>query len=145
MIKGYERVEAALQFVAEGKEVIFPVRGESMLPFIIGGRESVVLSPVKEISPRHVYLAITDTGVYVIHRLEKTKGDRVKLMGDGNLKFGEFCSRDGIKAQVDYVVGSNGRRRYLYSGGRMFATRIWLMLKPIRRYILYIYKKLILK
>jgi hypothetical protein len=66
-------------------------------------------------------------------------------MGDGNLKTGEFCNREGIKAQVDYVIDSNGKQRYLYSGRRMFATRIWLMLKPLRRYLLFIYKKLILK
>lgn len=141
----YFHIEAALAIVAEGKEFVLPVGGVSMLPFIIGGKERVVLSPVKVIEPRKVYLALTDTGIYVIHRLEKIEGDRVKLMGDGNLKTGEFCNREGIKAQVDYVIDSNGKQRYLYSGGRMFATRIWLMLKPLRRYLLVIYKKLILK
>ncbi len=140
-----DSIEAALQFVAEGKDVIFPVNGESMLPFIIGGKESVVLSPVKTIEPRKVYLAFVDTGIYVIHRIEKMKGDRVKLMGDGNLKYGEFCNKDGIKAQVDYVVGANGKRRCLYARGRMIATRIWLILKPVRKYILFVYKKIILK
>ena len=37
-------IEEALRLVQEGVTVTFPVTGQSMLPFIIGGKESVILS-----------------------------------------------------------------------------------------------------
>ena len=36
-------IEEAIRLVNDGVSVTFPVRGYSMLPFVIGGRESVVL------------------------------------------------------------------------------------------------------
>ena len=34
--------------IAEGKTVRLPVRGRSMLPFIVGGRDSVELHPLRK-------------------------------------------------------------------------------------------------
>ena len=34
--------------IAEGKSVRLPVRGRSMLPFIVGGRDSVELHPFRK-------------------------------------------------------------------------------------------------
>ena len=134
-------IEDAVKFVSDGMEVIFPVEGDSMLPFIIGGKDSVVLTQPVKILKRRVYLAWTEGGYYVIHRIEKIKGNRIKLMGDGNLKNGEYCNIEDIKAYVRFYVSKDGKRHYLYSLKRRILVRIWLFLKPLRRFILFIYKK----
>ena len=38
-----EIINEAIRLVEEGVSVTLPVNGRSMLPFIIGGRESVIL------------------------------------------------------------------------------------------------------
>ena len=38
-----EIIEEAIRLVDEGVSVTLPVNGNSMLPFIIGGKESVIL------------------------------------------------------------------------------------------------------
>ena len=47
-----EIIRSAIALVNEGMRVTFPVKGNSMLPFIIGGKESVDL--VKPEHPRWV-------------------------------------------------------------------------------------------
>ena len=39
-----EIIEEAISLAREGVRVTFPVKGQSMLPFIIGGKESVILN-----------------------------------------------------------------------------------------------------
>ncbi len=135
-------IEEAIKLVNEGLSVTFPVNGISMLPFIIGGKESVVL--VKPGTPKigDVVLAWVDGNRYVVHRIISIIGDDIMLMGDGNRVGHEFCQTKDIAARADYVVNEKGRRRYLYSKSQMFFSRLWFRLLPIRRYLLAIYKRI---
>lgn len=135
-------ISEALRLVGEGRDVIFPVKGCSMLPFIIGGKESAVFSPVKKIKKGRVVLAYTSGGNYVVHRIIKIKDDDVTLMGDGNLKGCEYCKLSGIKAEVNYVIGQNGKKRCLNTFWRLAAAFFWRILRPVRRYLLAIYRRL---
>lgn len=49
----------AIRLVGEGLEVIFPVNGKSMRPFIEGGRDSVALVRPENVKPMDVVLAKT--------------------------------------------------------------------------------------
>ena len=135
-------ISEALRLVGEGRDVIFPVKGCSMLPFIIGGKESAVFSPVKKIKKGRVVLAYTSGGNYVVHRIIKIKDDDVTLMGDGNLKGCEYCKLSDIKAEVNYVIGQNGKKRCLNTFWRLAAAFFWRILRPVRRYLLAIYRRL---
>ena len=77
-------IEEALRLVQEGVTVTFPVTGQSMLPFIIGGKESVILHAPGLIDVGDVVLAWVDGNRYVVHRIIKLDYDRVTLMGDGS-------------------------------------------------------------
>ena len=52
-----EIIEEAIRLAREGVSVTFPVKGQSMLPFIIGGKESVVLRRPEVIDVGDVVLA----------------------------------------------------------------------------------------
>ena len=52
----------AIRLVGEGVQVTLPVNGRSMYPFIIGGRESVVLVKPQELRVGHVVLARVEGG-----------------------------------------------------------------------------------
>jgi len=111
-----------------------------MLPFIIGGSESVVLQTYSQPKKGDVVLAWVDEGHYVVHRIISIEGDSVILMGDGNLKGTEHCSTADIKAVVTHVVDASGRKHELYCAWRQYASHLWQWLLPVRRYLLFIYR-----
>ena len=47
-------IKEAVRLVQDGVSVTFPVKGRSMLPFIFGGRDSVILQKPKKIGRAHV-------------------------------------------------------------------------------------------
>ena len=125
--------------------IILPVKGISMLPFIIGSKESVELVPwEKEYQNGDIVLAWTKDH-YVIHRIIAIDGDNFTLMGDGNIVGTESCKRTDIVAKAMYVVDKHDKKHYLYTPRRLWASRQWNRLKPVRRWILAIYRRTYLK
>ena len=135
-------IEEAVRLVQEGVTVTFPVTGQSMLPFIIGGKESVILHAPGLTAVGDVVLAWVDGNRYVVHRIINIDGDRVTLMGDGNVRGTEHCLLKDVKARVTHVVSADNKKRDLYSRWRVRASKLWYWLRPIRRYLLAIYRRL---
>lgn len=133
-------IEEAIRLVDEGVSVTLPVDGRSMLPFIIGGRESVVLQKPDKLKVGDIVLAWADNAKYVVHRIILFDGDCVILMGDGNLVGTEHCSLADVKAKATHVVDSREKLHDLYTPWRCRAGRLWWHLRPIRRYLLAIYR-----
>ena len=141
-MKDNEIIEEAIRLVREGVNVTLPVNGNSMLPFIIGGKESVILhSQGGIVDVGDVVLAWVDGCRYVVHRIIHIDGDRITLMGDGNLTT-EHCTLSDIKARVTHVVDAKDKTHYLYNRWRMLGAKVWYWLRPIRRYLLAIYRRL---
>ena len=135
-------IEEASRLVSEGLCVTLPVNGQSMLPFIIGGKESVILQKPENLKVGHVVLAWVDGNHYVVHRITQIDGTTVTLMGDGNLVGVEHCQMSDVRALATHVVDAKGGKHYLYSKWRMRGVNVWNKLHPIRRYILGIYRRL---
>ena len=112
-----------------------------MLPFIIGGKESVILHAPELTAVGDVVLAWVDGNRYVVHRIINIEGDRVTLMGDGNVKGTEHCLLGDFKARVTHVVSADNKERDLHNRWRMLAARLWYWLRPVRRYLLAIYNR----
>ena len=130
----------AIRLVGEGVQVTLPVNGRSMYPVIIGGQESVVLVRPQSIRVGHVVLAQVEGGRHVVHRIVQLEDDRVTLMGDGNLQGREHCNIDGVKALAVQVVGKTGKKRPLYGFCGNLYAKIWYAARPIRRYLLKIFR-----
>lgn len=120
----------------EGRKVILPVKGQSMLPFIVGNRDSAELVvPQQPLAVGDAVLAWVDNSRYVLHRIIgiSADGHNIQLMGDGNIAGIEHCSPDDVVARAEYVVKPNGERKYLYSNSQRRAWRAWNWLRPVRR------------
>ncbi|MCR4860771.1 MAG: S24 family peptidase [Bacteroidales bacterium] len=126
-------VDALLQ---EGREAIIRPRGNSMLPFIRGDRDCVVLKKKEGIAVGDIILVRTD-GKFILHRVFSIDGDALTLMGDGNIRGKEHCTRADVIGTVTEIIRPNGRSRQPGRG------RAWRALLPVRRYILAIYRRLI--
>jgi hypothetical protein len=135
-------IEEAVKLVDDGVIVTLPVNGTSMLPFIIGGRESVILQKPRQPKIGDVVLAWVEGCRYVVHRIIRVDGENVTLMGDGNLAGTEHCTTGDLKAIATHVVSRDGKRHDLYCPWRQRASRLWWHLRPIRRYLLAIYRLL---
>lgn len=66
----YKAIAALEQFIREGRPVKFPVKGTSMLPFIVGGRDCVEFYPVEgELKVGDIVMARVEEGYPVVHRI----------------------------------------------------------------------------
>lgn len=135
----------AVRLVQEGMAVTMLVKGRSMLPFILGGQESAVLTKPGEIKTGDVVLARIDDRRYVLHRVMDVSADRVVLMGDGNIRGQEVCRPEDVLARADEIVGADGKHRRLDTPRQKRRARIWRRLLPVRRWLLAIYKRTIIR
>ena len=138
-------IQNAIALVNEGLRVTFPVKGYSMLPFIVGSKESVDLVKPEHLEIGHVVLAWVEGCRYVVHRIIRIEGEQVTLMGDGNIAGVEHCTLSDVAALAINVVTPQGKHHPLYAPWRIKASRLWWRLLPIRRWILAIYRRTWLK
>ena len=138
-------INEVIRLLDSVERVILPVKGYSMLPFIIGGQESIELVKPKTVKVGDVVLAWINDKRYVVHRIINIDGDNIQLMGDGNLTDDEYCKTSDVAALAEYVIDRKGRKRYLYTKGQVRASHLWWKLRPLRRWILAIYRRTILK
>ena len=144
-ISDNEIIQNAIALVNEGLRVTFPVKGYSMLPFIVGSKESVDLVKPEHLEVGHVVLAWVEGCRYVVHRIIRIEGEQVTLMGDGNIAGVEHCMLSDVAALAINVVTPQGKHHPLYAPWRIKASRLWWRLLPIRRWILAIYRRTWLK
>ena len=129
------------RLVAEGESVTIMTKGTSMLPFIVGGRDSVRLVRPAELRPGMIVLAELHDGRYVLHRLISVNGQNLTLMGDGNIAGVERCRVGDVKAvavtivRPDKEIDTSGKKHQRQA-------RIWKSLLPARRYLLAVYRRL---
>jgi len=126
----------------EGHTVTLPLRGFSMRPFLEDGRDKALLKKAETVSVGDVILAELYPGHYVLHRIIRIEGDNITLRGDGNLS-DEHCRLDHVRA-IAIGFFRKGRSRADLTTGRKWRiySAIWAHLFPIRRYLLFIYRKL---
>lgn len=128
----------------EGRSVILMTKGNSMLPFIVGERDSVELVRTEAPEPGQIALAQITPGHYVLHRVIAVKDGHVTLRGDGNLRGTESCTVDEVCGIATAVVHKNGSRTLCDTKAFARRSRIWASLPYIvRRYTLAIIRRLI--
>ena len=122
--------------LAEGRDVELSVKGNSMLPFLHNERDSVLLRKLPQIEKGDVVLAEIAPKRYVLHRVRAIDGERLTLMGDGNLRGTESCTRSEVLGTAVEFIFPGGKRR------KPGKARLWRALRPIRRYLLFIYRRI---
>ena len=125
--------------LAEGRDVELLVKGNSMLPFLHDERDSVRLRKLDTVEKGDVVLAMISPGHYVLHRVRRVRGTTLTLMGDGNVRGTETCSLDDVLGTAVEFIRPGGK------GCKPGKGALWTALRPIRRYLLFIYRRLFLK
>ncbi len=127
----------------EGHTVTLRLKGNSMRPFLENERDDALLRRATEVVEGEPVLAEIAPGHFVLHRVVKVEGDEVTLLGDGNLSV-EHCHRADVRAQVIgfYRKGSKTLTPITSRKWRYYSF-VWTHLRPIRRYLLAIYRRII--
>ena len=113
-----------------------------MRPFIEFGRDKVKLVSAATYQVGDAVLAEIAKGHYVLHRIIKTEGNKLTLQGDGNVKGVEYCTMADVRGVVTEYIRPN-RTLSADDASLKRKIRLWRMLRPIRRELLFIYKVLI--
>lgn len=125
----------AEEFLKEGREVILKAKGNSMLPFIRDGRDSVALRKCEDPQVGDIVLVRLHER-YVMHRIISRDGETFSMMGDGNLRGTEHFKKEDVLGKVTRII-RDGRREVIPGNGRL-----WRSLLPIRRWLLAFYRKI---
>ena len=130
-----------VSLVEEGKTVVLMTKGASMHPFIIGEKDSVRLKKPDALYPGLIALAEHRKDRYVLHRIISVEGNRVVLMGDGNLKGCEICRKSDIKAVAVSILKADGTEVDCFARKHLRRAALWYRLLPLRRWLLAFYRR----
>lgn len=124
------------------KNVTFVVRGMSMRPFLDDGRDKVILAPPRKPRKGDVVLAEFTAKRYALHRVIAIKDGIYTMRGDGNpLSMKEQFTENNIVGIADGFIRKG---KFVSTGSfkwRVYSF-VWELLKPIRRILLAIYRRI---
>ena len=136
-------MEEIRQMISEGKTVTITLKGNSMNPFIVHLRDQMTLGPWKdeEIRKGTVALVKDIRGNYLIHRIIKREGNKVTLLGDGNVEQTETATLDNVIGIMQSLT-RKGRTYTPKSLTWRLYSAVWMFLTPVRRYPLGLWRRL---
>lgn len=137
-----ELLPEVAKILSEGNSVTIKAKGDSMLPFIIGNKDSVVLQKKDNYIEGDIVLAEIAPKLFVLHRIITIIDERVILMGDGNVSKTEECRNENI---CGYAIGIIHKGKIINCNNKreLRKANFWRLLLPMRRYLLAIYKRII--
>lgn len=115
----------------EGNNVTITVNGQSMLPFFRSG-STVTLRPIRKEDFKKYAVVFADAGNhFVIHRIINIEANKVTLLGDGNIYGTESMDKERVYGVIDC------------SALHIFFAKIWLWMRPVRRFPLAIFRRVL--
>ena len=133
-------VEPLLSLLEETESVPLVISGSSMTPFLVHGRDTVYLSkPEAPFRRGDMLLYRRDSGSYVLHRVYRTEGERLTMVGDAQTCLEPGIRRDQILARVSAVR----RKGKLLKSGSFWWTffeKIWIRMVPLRPLVRSVYE-----
>ncbi len=135
-------MDIVIEAISKGKDITIPTKGVSMLPFIIGERDTVTLTAVDSLKLYDIVVARYGEDHYILHRVIAIDGENITLMGDGNIRGVEHITGEQVIAKVKFI-NHKGKAIDCSTPRQIRRARIWRSLLPIRRYIIAIYARAI--
>lgn len=130
-----------------GKHVRIPLKGFSMNPYLVGGRDNALLAqPTGKEKAGDVVLVQLQPGRYALHRILWIDDKSVQTIGDGNLTPDPVISVSQIDAiAIGFFRKNREKVEPLDSWKFRTYSTVWTRLRPVRRWLLAFYRRLIMK
>lgn len=145
------RVQLGNAFLAEtaealraGRRVTVRIDGQSMFPFIHGGRDVVTILPCPPEGKLQQWCCYFYRweGQYMIHRFVGMDGEQCLFMGDGNIVRLERVERGEVVGILRNVVRPDGRTVDCLSHSWLQRGRWWYRCRWLRRFLLPLFRLL---
>lgn len=136
-------MEEIALLIKEGKSVSITAKGYSMNPFIRHMEDILTIGPWQDSDLKRGTAALVRTtkGEYVFHRIVKRDGKNLILEGDGNIGLKEKATTEGVIG-IMHNITRGGRKYSAESLCWKTYSWIWMVLRPVRRYPLAIWRRL---
>lgn len=141
-LTNYDTLPLLAEYVSHGKTVILPLRGFSMRPYLEDNRDKALMAAVpKTLHKGDVILArLVERDGYALHRIIRIEGDTIVMCGDGNLTPETVNRQDVLAIALGFYRKGSTRLSPVDTISYKVYWRLWLMLKPLRRYLLFAWK-----
>ena len=127
--------------ISQGYNVTLPLRGYSMRPFLEDGRDKALLTAVKDpLKVGDVILAEISPKRWALHRITEIKGENITMYGDGNFSPEHITRQDVIAIATEFYRKGRKKPTHVDSKSYTIYWHAWIKLRPIRRYLLLIWK-----
>lgn len=135
----------AAHLLQSGQSVRLHIDGESMYPFIRGGKDEVELMPYSSTTPLPLWCCAFYCweGQYMIHRYIGNEGDMCLMMGDGNLVRIERVPVSEVIGILTTIYHPNGSTQDCRDPRWLKRGRLWYRLRHIRRFLIPLLRKTI--
>lgn len=121
------------QLLIEGNTIQIKLKGHSMYPLFVQGRDDVIVAPAdpKKLKRGDVVLYRRDKSILVLHRIWKRKGDGFYLVGDNEKTVEGPLRPDQMKG---VMIGGvrKGRKFSVKNPMYRLLSGIWLVMRPVR-------------
>ena len=131
-----------IPLIEEGLTVPLTVSGGSMTPYLVSGRDAVMISkPVFPLKMGDIAFFERMDGQIVMHRVCMVRRDGYYFVGDAQTETEGPIIKEQIFGQVNKAV-RRGREEGEGSFTRFFFSRIWIRMIPLRPFCMKAYGKL---
>lgn len=131
------------RMLAEGRQASFTVTGYSMYPFLVSGRDSVIIESLDGKKPEKgdilLFRPLPDQ--YMLHRVTKLTEEGFETTGDRNSFRDGFFPYDCIIGKVTAII-RKGRKIPCSGGSYRLLYKTWGMLFPFRKTLIHLWGSL---
>lgn len=108
--------------------------GSSMMPLIRQGKDPVTIAPLEHpIRIGDVVLLTTGADRYVVHRVWKISGEKLRTLGDYCVNPDPWISKENVLGQAILYSRNNVKHRLDTTAARLWG-RAWMAAFPLRKF-----------
>jgi hypothetical protein len=135
--------EAAKE-LSKGKSVRMLVGGQSMYPFIHGGKDEIEIEPYDGTTPPKPWCCpfYKWEGSYMIHRFIGMNGNKWQMLGDGNICRIEEVPQEDIIGILRTIYHPDGTIQDCSDKAWLRRACWWYRLRKVRRYLIPLLRRL---
>lgn len=136
--------EAAAETLRNGTAVRLHVDGQSMYPFIHGGKDEIEVVPYDGVTPPEPWCCpfYQWEGSYMIHRFIGMNGDKWQMLGDGNIYRIEEVPQSEIIGILRTIYHPDGTTQDCRDKRWLRRAEWWYRLRKIRRFLIPLFRLL---
>lgn len=134
----------AAESLRNGQTVRLHVDGQSMYPFIHGGKDEIEVVPYDGKTPLEPWCCpfYQWGGNYMIHRYIGMDGDKCRMLGDGNICRIEEVSRNEIVGILRTIYHPDGSIQDCRDKKWLKKAAWWYRLRKVRRFLIPLFRLL---